>query len=124
MVDQYTFLGTMIDNKLKFDVNTDTICKKGQQRWYLLRTLNSFNVDKVMLSLFYKSFIESVLTFSLFAWYGGISLRDKNNLSHIVKVAGKLIGCITLRVERQGFAHFQSQRDRMLQQSGHTWIQS
>ena len=83
----------MIDNKLKFDVNTDTICKKGQQRLYFLRKLNSFNVDKVMLSLFYKSFIESVLTFSLIAWYGGISLRDKNNLSHIVKVAGKLIGC-------------------------------
>ena len=83
----------MIDNKLKFDVNTDTICKKGQQRLYFLRKLNSFNVDKVMLSLFYKSFIESVLTFSFIAWYGGISLRDKNNLSHIVKVAGKLIGC-------------------------------
>jgi hypothetical protein len=29
MVDQYKYLGTMIDNKLKFDVNTDSICKKG-----------------------------------------------------------------------------------------------
>ena len=67
MVDQHKYLGTMIDNKLKFDVNTDTICKKGQQRWYLLRTLNSFNVDKVMLSLFYTSLIESVLTFSCIA---------------------------------------------------------
>ena len=91
MVDRYKYLGTMIDNKLKFDVNTDTICKKGQQHLYFLRQLNSFNVNKVMLSLFYKSFIESVLTFSFIAWYGDISLRDKNNLSRIVKVAGKLI---------------------------------
>jgi len=60
---------------------------------YFIRELNSFNVDKVILSLFYKSFIESVLTFAFFAWYGGSSLRGGNNLSHIVKVAGKLIGC-------------------------------
>lgn len=29
---------------------------------------------------------------SFIAWYGGISARDKNNLSTIKKVAGKLIG--------------------------------
>jgi len=93
MVEQYKYLGIVIDRKLKFDINTEMICKKGQQRLYFLRKLNSFNVDKVMLSLFYKSFIESVLTFAFIAWYGGISLREKNNLSNIVKVAGKLIGC-------------------------------
>jgi len=93
MVEQYKYLGTVIDRKLKFDINTEMICKKGQQRLYFLRKLNSFNVNKVMLSLFYKSFIESVLTFAFIAWYGGISLREKNNLSNIVKVAGKLIGC-------------------------------
>lgn len=82
----------MIDSKLKFDINTKMICKKGQQRLFFLRKLNSFNVDKVILSLFYKSFIEPVLTFAFIAWYGGIGLREKNNLSHIVKVAGKLIG--------------------------------
>ena len=93
VVDHYKYLGTVIDNNLKFDINTDSICRKGQQRLYFLRKLNSFNVDKVILSLFYKSFIESVLTFAFIAWYGGISLRDKNNLGHIVKVAGKMIGC-------------------------------
>ena len=86
VVDHYKYLGTVIDNKLKFDINTDAICRKGQQQLYFLRKLNSFNVDKVILSLFYKSF-------AFIAWYGGISLRDKNNLSHIVRVAGKLIGC-------------------------------
>ncbi|KAK0146536.1 hypothetical protein N1851_014143 [Merluccius polli] len=79
VVDHYKYLGTVIDNKLKFDINTDAICRKGQQRLYFLRKLNSFNVDKVILSLFYKSFIESVLTFAFTAWYGGISLREKNS---------------------------------------------
>ena len=31
VVDHYKYLGTVIDNKLKFDINTDAICRKGQQ---------------------------------------------------------------------------------------------
>ena len=45
-----------------------------------------------MMSLFYKSFIESVLSFAMIACYGNLNIRDKNHLSHIVKVAGKVIG--------------------------------
>ena len=44
------------------------------------------------MSLFYKSSIQSVLTFSFIACYGSISVKDRNHMSHIVKVAGKLIG--------------------------------
>lgn len=78
----------MIDNKLKFDRNTEAICRKGQERLYFLRRINW-----LMMSLFYKSFIQSVLTFSFIAWYKAISVKDKNNHGQIIKVAGKLIGC-------------------------------
>ena len=44
------------------------------------------------MSLFYKSFIQSVLTFTFIAWYGDNSVKDRNQMSHIEKVAGKLIG--------------------------------
>ena len=87
-VEQYKYLGTVIDKNLKFDVNCDAVCKKGQQCLYFLRKLNTFNVDRKMMSLFYKSFIESVLVFAMIAWYGNLNIRDKNHLSHIVKVAG------------------------------------
>ena len=42
--------------------------------------------------MFYKSFTESVLTFSNIAWYGNLNTRDKNHLSSIVKVTGQVIG--------------------------------
>ena len=64
IVPKYKYLGTVFDEKLNWNDNTDAIMKKGQQRLYFLRKLNSFSVDKIILTPFYKSFIESILTFS------------------------------------------------------------
>ena len=92
IVEQYKYLGTVIDKDLKFNLNSDMVCKKGQQRLYFLRKLNSFNVDRKMMSLFYKSFIESILTFALIAWFGNLNIRNKNNINSIVKAASKVMG--------------------------------
>ena len=54
--------------------------------------MRSFNVSSVMMSLFYRSFIESVLTFSIIAWFGNLSLANKNKLGRLVKVASKISG--------------------------------
>lgn len=60
------------------------VCKNGQRRL----KLHSFNVDWKLMSLFYKSFIESILTVSHVAWFSNLKVRDKNNMRGIVKVAG------------------------------------
>ncbi len=91
-VEYYKYLGTVIDKNLNHDLNTSTICKKGLQRLYFLRRLNTFNVDKTLMVLFYKSFIESILTFCIISWYGNLTVQNKKCLSDIVKVASKIIG--------------------------------
>jgi hypothetical protein len=60
-VDIVESLGTIFDNKLKWDVNTEDIVKRGQQRMHLLRKLNSFSVSSVILCRFYQFFIESLI---------------------------------------------------------------
>jgi len=92
MVDSYKYLGTIIDKNLTHDLNTSTICKKGLQRLYFLRRLKSFNVDKTLMVLFYRSFIESVLTFCLISFYGNLSIKNKNHLHKIVRDANKING--------------------------------
>ena len=92
MVASYKYLGTVIHKNLTHDLNTSTICKKGLQRLYFLRRLNSFNVDKTLKVLFYKAFIESILTFCLLSFYGNLSIKNKNRLQKIVKEARKVIG--------------------------------
>ena len=46
IVSKYKYLGTIFDNKLKWDDNTEEIVKKGQQLLNLLRKLNYFSVDQ------------------------------------------------------------------------------
>ena len=53
MVSYYKYLGTLIDNRLKFDLNTTSVCKRGQQRLSALRKLAKFQVDKTLMTLFY-----------------------------------------------------------------------
>ncbi|KAK0137857.1 hypothetical protein N1851_025939 [Merluccius polli] len=75
VVHQYKYLGTIIDDKLTFDANTDAVCAKDHQR-----------ISFILL------FIESVLTFSFICWFGSLTLKNRNQLGHIVKVCSKIAG--------------------------------
>jgi hypothetical protein len=101
-VDQYKYLGTYIDAKLSWKVNTDHICKKGRQRIHLLRQLKQFGVDKTIMQMFYKSFIQSILCFNFICWYGSLTVQCKNQLIRIVTTAEKVMG---LSVEKLHLLH-------------------
>ena len=91
-VSKYKYLGTIFDDKLKWDQkqNTYEIVKKGQRRLYLLRKLNYFSVDQKILTHFYKSFIESVLSFSFICWFHSVGMKNRNSLQRIVRIASKI----------------------------------
>lgn len=92
IVSSYKYLGTVFDEHLRFDLNSATIVKKGQQRIHLLRRLNTFSVSSVILGRFYQSFIESLLNFSSICWFHNLSIKDRNSLNNIVKICSKIIG--------------------------------
>ena len=92
-VDSFKFLGSTIANDLTWSNHTTTTRKKAQQRMYFLRQLKKFRVNKNILVQFYRSVIESVLTFSFTTWYGSTTQDDKDELQQVVKTAGKIIGC-------------------------------
>ena len=58
---------------------------------YLIRKLNTFNVDKKMLEMIYRSLVASILTFNIVTFYGYLTIKQKNRLSKIVNVATKLM---------------------------------
>ena len=92
-VDSFKFLGVHISNTIDWDVNTTSACKKAQQRLYFLRQLKKFRISTAVMTQFYRSIIESILTFSITVWYGTASARDKKNLNRVVKTASKIVGC-------------------------------
>jgi hypothetical protein len=91
IVDTFKYLGTIFDNKLKFDANTEHV-KREQQRVYLCESSTVFSVSPVILCRFYQSFIESLLSFSFICWIRSLSVHDRNSLSSIVNVCSKIIG--------------------------------
>ena len=73
-VNEYKYLGTVLDNKLTFESNTSCIVKKCHQKMICMFRLKSFGVSRKTLQMFYRSFIESVLTSSCVCWFGTLSV--------------------------------------------------
>jgi hypothetical protein len=92
-VETFKYLGTILDNRLCFSAHIDSVCKKVNQRLYLLRKLRSFDVCQEILETVYRSLIESILTFNIIAWFGNLSVKDRTRLTRVVKLAGKIVGC-------------------------------
>lgn len=92
LVKNYKYLGTILDSSLSFEANCEAVCKKGHQRLFCLGRLSHFHIGPSMLTLFYRAFIEPVLSFSLVAWFGSLTLKDKNRLTQIIKWSNRLIG--------------------------------
>ena len=89
----YKYLGTIIDDKLSWSLNTDNIYAKCQQRLYFLRLLKSFGIDKTILKLFYSSVIQSVFSFNIIVWYANAGKGQHKSLNRIRKRATKLFNC-------------------------------
>ena len=91
-VDSFKFLGTTISKDLKWEVHISSALKKARQRMFFLRQLNKFRVGQQILSTFYRSVIESVLTFSITIWYGTATKKDLDQMNKILKTASNIIG--------------------------------
>ena len=69
--------------------------------------------------LFYKSYIESVLSFSIICWYGNLNVKDKAALAKIVKVSGKIIGATQSSLTDLYSRFVQKKAESLLSANGH-----
>ncbi|KAK9513181.1 hypothetical protein VZT92_026739 [Zoarces viviparus] len=93
VVESLRFLGSIITQDLKWELNISSITKKAQQRMYFLRQLNKFNLPKTMLVHFYRAIIESILCTSITVWYAAATAKDKGRLQRIIRSAERVIEC-------------------------------
>ena len=89
---EYKYLRTVLDNKLNFNKDTDFIHKRWQPRIFCLQKLRSLNLNAAVLHTFYRSCIQSDLTFFLScAGLVALNVRSKNVLNKVVNVYGKVV---------------------------------
>ena len=92
IVKKYKYLGVLIDDKLKWSENVNALYSKGQQRLFFVRRLKSFHIDKELLSLFYYSVVQSVILNCSICWWSCLTIKDRNKLEYVRKVASRIIG--------------------------------
>ena len=92
-VHTFTFLGTVITDNLSWSANTSAVFKKAQQRLHFLRVLRKNNICEKLLVTFYRSTIESILTFCIAVWFSHCTEADRKRLQRVVRTAEKIIGC-------------------------------
>ncbi|KAK0142983.1 Multiple C2 and transmembrane domain-containing protein 1 [Merluccius polli] len=84
-VESFHFLGIIISQDLKWELNISSLIKKAQQRMYFLRQLKKFNLPRTMMIHFYSSIIESILTSSITIWYAAATAKNKGRLQRVIR---------------------------------------
>ena len=85
----YKYLGITIDEKLHWSDHINDIKSKTNKRLHCVRKLGQFKVDRTLVTLFYKSVIESVLSFCITCWGGNSSKGDRIKVDRIIKISEK-----------------------------------
>ena len=88
-VNKYKYLGTIIDDRLTMSANVHNLYAKGVKRMNFVRLLSKLQIDKFILTLFYRSILESVITFGIVCWFNNTTKKDLHKLERIVKMASK-----------------------------------
>uniref|UniRef100_A0A8C7YJU6 Reverse transcriptase domain-containing protein n=1 Tax=Oryzias sinensis TaxID=183150 RepID=A0A8C7YJU6_9TELE len=86
------FLGVVFSNNISWTENITEVIKKTQQRLHFLRVLRKHNLDPSLLTTFYRTSIESLLTYCITVWYGSGTMADRERLQRVVKAAQRIIG--------------------------------
>ena len=91
-VNEFKYLGVIVDDKLNFKSNTAFVHRKCQSRIFCLQKLRNVGLCQNILQDFYRSCIQSVLAVSFICWFGSLSVHEKNVLNGVVKVCSKVVG--------------------------------
>ena len=87
LVDSFQFLGSFISIDLSWAINRSSIVKRCRMHLHCLRQLERFGLNQRILTQFYRSVIETVLSFRISVWFGGTSSSDIDQLECIVRQA-------------------------------------
>lgn len=84
-VDSFKLLEVYLTNDLKWSVNTINICKRVNQRLYLVRKLKQFGLRKEELRSAWRSMLRPVTEYAVPLWQSGLTESDSNKIEMLQK---------------------------------------
>lgn len=91
-VHSYKHLSVFIDNTLTWSTHVDCLCSRLQQRLHFLRRLRAHGVDKDIMLIFNQAVLESLIRYSMTAWFENLSVQLKAKLMRLIHTAWKIMG--------------------------------
>ena len=76
LVESFKALGLTINNKLKWQNNTEAIVKKASKRLYVIRVLRRCGLSPSDLLLVYLSLVRSILEYACPVWHTALPIES------------------------------------------------
>ena len=92
IVEEFKYLGTILDNKLDSGAHTTSLVQKGNQKMFFLRKLRSYNVSAGILRRFHQAAVESVASYNCLCFHNNLREIDMNRLKKLTKTAASIVG--------------------------------
>ena len=86
-IEEIKLLGVMVSNNLKYDSNTEYMCKKAKKKIYLLRNMKLSGLSQSELLDAYKKEIRSLLELAVPVWNSGVTQEQSIKIERVQKAS-------------------------------------
>ena len=91
VVKSTKLLGVILDSNLKWESNTNYICKRAFSKMWLLRRMQIMGLDFTTILDYYLKEVRSILELAVPAWHSNLTLKLSADIERVQRVAVGII---------------------------------
>ena len=85
--DKLKILGVIVTPNLKWDANTEFICKKAYSKMWAIRRMKALGLDNFTLLDFYLKEVRVHLELAVPVWHSGLTVKLSADIERVQRVA-------------------------------------
>ena len=85
--NKVTILGVVISSDLRWDANTEHICKKANKNMWIMRRMKALGMDPFIILDYYYKEIRVHLEYAVPVWHSGLTIKLSNDIERVQRVA-------------------------------------
>ena len=85
--NKVTILGVVITSDLRWDANTEHICKKANKNLWIMRRMKALGMDPFIILDYYYKEIRVHLEYAVPVWHSGLTIKLSNDIERVHRVA-------------------------------------
>ena len=90
-VSEFKLVGVVVSQDLRWEKNTQYICKKAMKRMWTLRRMKNLNLDENLILDTYVKEIRSILELAVPVWHSGLTVKQERDIERVQKTALRII---------------------------------